>query len=66
MVPMEEAAGYLIAAGAVIALIVFVVIYIILPLLAAIGAAGLCYGGYFAIGNYATAFKEVTIDGNRS
>ena len=63
--PLEEAAGYLIVAGLVIALIIFVLVYIVLPLLAAIAAAGICYGGYFAISNYVTAFNEVTIEGNR-
>lgn len=65
LVPLEEVAGYLIAAAVVIALIVMVIVYVILPLLGLIAVAGLCYGGYFAISNYATAFNKITIEGNQ-
>jgi hypothetical protein len=60
-----EAMGYLIGIMAVVALVVYVVVYIILPIVAIISAVGLCYGGYFAIKNYASAFSEVVITGNQ-
>lgn len=61
---MDDALGFLVAAVAVIALIVMVIMYIIVPLLAIIAVCGLCYGGFFAIANYAAAFNDITIEGN--
>lgn len=65
MIPLEEVAGYLIAGAVVVGLIVMFIVYVVLPLLGVIAFAGLCYGGYFAISNYAAAFNKVTIEGNR-
>ena len=63
MILMEEAAGYLIAGIAILVVIALLIVYVILPLVGAIAAAGLVYGGWFATLNYAQAFKEVTVDG---
>lgn len=62
---MDELIGYLIAFIAILFLVALVVIYVILPLLTVIAFAGALYGGYFAVANYALAFKEVTIEGNK-
>lgn len=61
---MDDALGFLLAAVAIISLVVMVIVYIIVPLLSLIAAGGLCYGGYFAVSNYASAFNQVTIKGN--
>ena len=66
LLPTEDVAGYLIVGAAVVTLVVLVIVYVILPLMALIAIGGMCYGGYFAIANYASAFNEVTIKGNRT
>jgi len=63
---MDEIFGGLIVAAIVIAIVYFVVVYILLPLVSIILGVGLCFGGFFAIKNYALAFKEVVVDSNRT
>jgi hypothetical protein len=62
---MGEALGYLFAILAIVAVVVMIIVYVILPLIGIIMAVGLCYGAYIAIKNYATAFNEFVIEGNK-
>jgi len=64
-VPSEDAAGVLIGGALIVAAIVALIVYVILPLTIIIASLGVCYGGYFAIANYAQSFSDITIKGNR-
>ena len=66
MFVFEEAAIYIIAFALILALIALIIVYVILPILGIIVVSGLCYGGFFAIRNYAAAFSEITVEGNKS
>ena len=63
--PSEDLVGYLLLGGLIVVLIGLIIVYVILPLTALVCAAGACYGGFVALENYAKAFLEVTIEGNR-
>ena len=62
---MDDLWGGLILLFLGVAVAVFVLVYIVFPFVVITLGVGLCYGAYHAIENYASAFKEVVVDGNK-
>ena len=53
-----EAIAYLIAGIIILAIVVFIILYVVVPTLIALAAGGIAWGGGQSVFNYAKAFRQ--------